>query len=31
LNNENSPYSRGEPYFSIGFGVGIWQLPLSSK
>ena len=23
LNNENSPYSRGEPYFSVGFGVGI--------
>ncbi len=23
LNDENSPYSRGEPYFSVGFGVGI--------
>ncbi len=23
LNNENSPYSPGEPYFSVGFGVGI--------
>lgn len=23
INNENSPYSRGEPYFSVGFGVGI--------
>ncbi len=23
LNDENSPYSPGEPYFSVGFGVGL--------